>query len=229
MFSDVDHEVFEVESGARVTLVYALVATGRERVDPSWASRFAPILASVRSLVLPDRRPIMIACTRHVIGLDEQLVHGLDALRGIDRDIADALVEAGFAVTVRTCLAAHENDPPRPDARPRLHYQGYNVALAFARLASPFSQTDVEELQSCATFVQPVGDYGGYCDDQVSDLRPWLDEALPDANWLVRRTAAATLMCEIEFATDGFVGNAACDAHLYKLAALEVSRRNASS
>lgn len=226
MFSDVDHAVLEVESGARVTLVYALVATGRERVDPSWADRFAPILAVAQRLELADRRPIMIPCTRHVIGPDDQLVHGLDALRGTDRDIADALVQAGFAVVVRTCLAAREHECV-PDPAPRLRYAGYDD-VAFARLATPFLQADVEKLECCATFVRPSGDGGGYFEDEVSDLRPYLDEELPHENWLVRRTAAATLLCDIEFATDGYVGNCACDAYLYKLAALEVSRRAGS-
>ncbi len=165
----------------------------------------------------------MIPCTRHVIGLDDQLVHGLDALRGTDRDIADALVGAGFAVVVRTCLAARDHEH-NPEPVPRLRYAGYDD-VAFARLASHFLQADVERLEPCATFVRPCGDGGGYFEEEVSDLRPYLDEGLPHANWLVRRTAAATLLCDIEFATDGFVGNGACDAYLYKLAALEVSGR----
>jgi hypothetical protein len=42
---------------------------------------------------------------------------------------------------------------------------------------------------------------------------------------VIRRAAAATLLRAVDFADDGFVGNAAYEAYLYKLAAIEVTRR----
>ena len=47
---------------------------------------------------------------------------------------------------------------------------------------------------------------------------------VPATSWIIRRNAAATLIREIDFAPDGFIGNAASPAQIYKLAALEVTR-----
>ncbi len=228
MFSDVDHAVLPVESGFRVTLVYALLRTDRDRRDPSWPKRFGRVHAAVAALQLPPETPtILIACSRHVIGLDDEVVQGVETLRGADRELAQAFVDHGFRVRVRTCLAASDAEDEDNDfegAPARLKPVGFHE-VSFARLAAQLTKDDSSTLEPCITFDAPMGDGGGYEDDEVSDLRPMLAPPLPPEAWIVRRTAAATILGAIEFATDGFVGNGAVESYLYKLAALEVERR----
>ena len=48
---------------------------------------------------------------------------------------------------------------------------------------------------------------------------------MPASRWIFRRTAVATFRRALDLAEDRFVGNAAYGAFLYRLAALEVTRR----
>ena len=221
-FSDVDHEVTPVESGARVTLVYSLALSDRVRTDKSWHERIAKVAASARRLQLPEIGPLMIACTRHVIALDGPQPQGIETLRGVDRDLADVLVSSGFHVTVRTCLVARDREFDDTGASSRFRNEG---ELYFARLDRPLLEPDIAALLDCVTFQPSLGDGGGILDEDNSNLEPYLVDTVPVYNWIIRGTAAATLIREVEFAGDGFIGNAASDAYLYKLAALEVTRR----
>ncbi len=222
MYGDVDHSVSAVESGARVTLVYALVRTGRERDDPDWSRRFAAVDACARHLQLTDG-PVMIACTRLVIGDERATEFGFDALRGADRELADALVVAGWRVRVRVCLAARDCEDGSEALPPKLRPRGWQE-VSFARLVRPLTEAELATRRDCVTFVTPWGDGGGYFEDEVTSLESLLDKPLADERWLVRRSAAAAFVCALEFAGDGFVGNGAYDAYLYRLAALEVTR-----
>jgi hypothetical protein len=222
MYGDVDHAVLAVESGARVTLVYALLRTGRDRDDPAWTRRFAAVEACARRLALPDG-PAMIACTRHAVCPDDATELGLDALRGADRELADALLRAGCELRVRACIAAWECEDGAPPSPPMLRPRGWQE-VTFARLVRPLTEADLAARLECVTFVRPCGDGGGFFEEETTNLEAHLAPPLPPERWLVRRAAAATLLCEIEFASDGFVGNAAVESYLYRLAALEVTR-----
>lgn len=221
LFSDVDHEITPVESGARVTLVYALAMSDRVRRDNGWHDRIAAVAASARRLQLPETGPLMIACARHVIALDGPQPQGIETLRGVDRDLADALEDAGLHVAVRTCLVARDLEDDSASSS-RFRAEG---ELFFARLDRPFLETDIAALLDCVTFQQSSGDGGGVMDEDNSNLEPYLVDTVPVENWIIRGTAAATFIRAVEFAGDGFIGNAANDAFLYKLAALEVTRR----
>jgi hypothetical protein len=217
---DLDHAVLPVESGARVTLVYALVRTGIDREDAGWSRRFAAVEASVRGLRCADG-PVMIACSRHAVGTEDSLVLGINALRGADRELAAVLVRAGLQVRVRACLAASECEDGHAAFPPRLKFIGWRTVV-FARLARPIPAAT--SFLDCVTFVQPSGDGGGFFDEETTCLEPYLDAPIPAEHWLVRRAAAVTLIGELEFASDGFVGNAASETYLYRLAAIEVTR-----
>lgn len=222
-YGDVDHAVAPVTAGARVTLVYALLRTGRDRADPDWSRRFAAVDACVRRLTDGDL-PLMIPCTRLAVCLDDATVLSLDVLRGADRELADALTRAGLTVRVRACLAARDREDGSDASPPQLTARWLSD-VAFARLARPLTEADLAGRRPCVTFVAPVGDGGGYFEHEVTSWEALLDAPLPAERWLVRRTAAATLVSELEFAGDGYVGNAAYEAFLYRLAALEVTRR----
>lgn len=93
-------------------LVYALWRSDLPRNTPGFSAQYAVVREQARQLVPdPAGRPLMIACARQVIGDDEVEVP-ITALRGTDREIAEALLDAGFSVRVRTYLAALEVAPP---------------------------------------------------------------------------------------------------------------------
>ena len=218
IFSDVDHAIMPVTAGYRVTLVYSLLLTDRPRADRVRDERTVALRAAASQLQLPADGPLMIACTRHVIAIDGEQPQPIETLRGADRDIADVLVEAGYAVTVRTCIAARnvESDRAAPFSREDEVY--------YARLARPLFIKEVEALLDCVVFDNARGDGGGYFDDDASSLSPWIASRVGAANWMIRSTALVTFMRAVDFADDGFVGNGAYETHLYKLAALEVHR-----
>jgi hypothetical protein len=180
----------------------------------------ADVRRELADLELPAEGPLVLACAREVIGLDDPQPLTLDALRGVDRDLADELVSAGFAVTVRTCLAAREVEdyPAKTTA--------WNMTapdLYFARLREPFTDRDVANLLEAVTFVQASCDGGGYLEDETTDLSDRVD-AIDTQNWLMRPGSIATFLAKRDFSNYGLVGNDAPETYLYKLAALEISR-----
>lgn len=222
VFGDLDHAIEHVELGHRVTLVYSLFETDRPRVGRDHERRLAVVRRVASALVLPDEGPLMIACTRHVIGIDGPQPLSLGALRGADREIADVLVEAGFRVGVRTCVAAreHYDEPPATTEFARTDSE-----MSYARLHRPLLAHEVEALLECVVFDDNFyADGGGYMDHEVSSLQPWILDRVWVGNWLFRKHAVATYLRTVQFAGDGFVGNAASETFLYKLAALEVTR-----
>jgi hypothetical protein len=192
-----------------------------------WDARISALRASASRLRLPGPGPVMIACTRHVIAMDGEQPQGIETLRGADREIADVLVSCGFAVNVRTCIAARSAEYDEPGTPPRFHGDGDSDGeVFFGRLGRPLLDGDLAELLACVTFeAQAYGDGGGYDDSEASSLAPYLVDTVPVESWVIRTTAAATLLRAIEFSDDGYVGNNAYEAYLYKLAALEVTRR----
>lgn len=219
MFSDVDHANEPVEDGARVTLVYSLAVSERTREDRDRDRRVAALTERLRHLQLPEQGPLMIACTRHVIALDGPQPQAVTTLRGADRDVAEALQRAGFSVAVRTCVAAQNVED----------YPGENLGpsgeVHFARLRHPLLPHEVDALLECVVFdEQGCGDGGGYNDGDESSLAPWIADRVPAANWVFRTLAASTFLRAFDFADDDFIGNGAIGVHLYKLAALEVTR-----
>lgn len=119
LFTDVDHSIEPVKTGARVTLVYALHRTERARTDATWTARRAALAQACRSLA-PPRWPLMIACGRHAVaepGTEQP--QDITTLRGLDRDLAEVLAEAGYGVGVRACIAPVANYDPEPCRRAR--------------------------------------------------------------------------------------------------------------
>ena len=224
VFSDAEHEIEMVTSGNRVTLVYSLGLSDLFREDNTHRERIEEIQRIARGLELPEFRPLMIACTRHIIGLDsEQQPQGIGVLRGADYDIALALQHCGYDVKVRTCVAARSAEYDEDGAPPRF---SSDTEIYFARLRHPLLDHDVAQLLAAVTFErEPWGDGGGFDGDEASTLAPFVLDTVPVEWWIVRRTAAATFLRATNFADDGYVGNAAFEAYLYKLAALEVTRK----
>ncbi len=208
LFSDVDHEIEPVISGARVTLVYALHRTDEPRRDAKAKQRQDLVKRATGALASHGRWPVLIPCARRVIAEpDAQQPMPLDSLRGADRDVADALVEAGFRVSVRACMAAIPNyDNPQP-------WPATNGMFGITRLNAVPPMEVVENL------ADGVGGIEDYILDDVH-----LDQCA------IRRNAAAILVHENgTWAIDGMdFGNEGFDALLYSLAALEVEKPKAA-
>jgi hypothetical protein len=206
LFSDVDHEIEPVKSGTRITLVYALHRTTQPRSDAGATTRQAVVRRAVSALSAQTKWPVMIACGRQVIAEpDAKQPQAIDSLRGADRDIADALVQAGYHVTVRACMAGipNYNEPPRWPATAGLWSIARLKAVPPAEL---LANMDDEGLAA------EIDDY-------------MLDQVRID-QWAIRSSAAAMLVHEHGcWAEDGMAfGNEGFEALLYTLAALEVSK-----
>ena len=210
LFSDVDHEIKPVKSGARVTLVYALHRTATPRTDKAATTRRELIKSGVKELKLPKGGTLMIACGRHAIA-EANTLQPMDitTLRGADRDIADALVEAGFGVAVRACIAAvgtgWGDDAP--------------AATSFPSLQNMFELTRLKAVPPMSV-ISELGDE--VYDPEIDDYR--LDSVRMD-QCVFRKAAVATLAYEnASWAEPGNFGNEDYQAHLYTIAALEVTK-----
>jgi len=230
MFTDVDHAVLPVRTGARVTLTYALARSGVTRDDRAWDERMSHVVREIDDLEMPEetaygRRsratpsPLFVPCARHVILRDGQQASSVDDLRGVDRDLADAFVKAGYRVTVRVCLAARRLEELVHTTNPAWDATAPEVYLA--RLRGPFTDDDVRALRDGVTFVPASPDGGGLLDHETSDLSDLCD-AIPDQAWLARPASIATFLTQREFCEYGLVGNDAADSFLYRLVCLEV-------
>jgi len=208
MFSDADHEVQPVTSGARVTLVYSLTQSDRPREDKERAKRMEKIGKLAEKL--PSKSPLMIACTRHVITDGSSALQEVDVLRGMDREIADLLIDAGHKVNVRSCITATESD------------SGFGTDLwSISRLSKPIPPKEFAKADDCVTF----GDSADYDGEEMPalNLGKYILDAISTEQWVIRKNAATTLACEAEmFSEDGYFGNEGYEAHIYTLAALEV-------
>ena len=208
LFTDVDHSIETVKSGSRVTLVYALHRTDEPRADATWTARRAALREAARSLA-PPRWPLMIACGRHAIAEPgTKQPQDIATLRGLDRDLAEVLVEAGYSVGVRACIAPVANYDPEPVAPGT--FPLVNTLWAVTRLKE-VPPPDV---------IEALGEEGGY------EIEDFMHDSVPLDQWLVRTNAAATLAHEnAQWAEQGSFGNEGYEAILYTLAAIEVTKR----
>ena len=208
LFTDVDHSIEAVKSGSRVTLVYALYRTDKPRTDATWTARQATLQQVCRSLA-PPRWPLMIACGRHALAEPgTKQPQSIETLRGLDRDLADVLVEAGYRVGVRACIAPVANYDPAPVA-----------PGAFPRGQNLWGVTRLSEIPP-AEVMANMGDEG-----TAYEIEEYMVDSVAMDQWLVRNNAAATLAHEnAEWAEQGNFGNEGYAAILYTLAALEVTK-----
>ena len=210
LFGDVDHEVRPVTAGSRVTLVYSLSRSNRLREDPKRAA----LMAKLRDAIELPSGTLMIACARQVIAetANKGAVQSIDTLRGFDRDIADVLVAGGFDVVVRPCVFASESEST---------FDAYSIA----RLQTPIPPKVLSKMDSVVTFSETADCDGEDMTEHSTCLGPYILDQVAIENWVIRRAASATLIHEAEmFSDDGYFGNEGYAAHIYTLAALEVTR-----
>ena len=205
LFSDVDHEIEAVKSGARVTLVYALHRTDEPRSDTKAKARQELVRKAATALSRQAQWPVMIPCGRHVIAEpDAKQPLAIEVLRGADLEIAEALIAAGFRVEVRACMAAIPNyDAPQP----------------WPATEGLFGLTRLKAVPPLDVFDALADGVGGEIEDYI------LDEVMLE-QCAIRNSAAAMVVHEnAQWAVAGMdFGNEGFDALLYSLAALEVSK-----
>lgn len=205
LFSDVDHEIEAVKSGTRVTLVYALHRTEQPRSDARATQRQAVVKRAAQALSGQRAWPVLIACGRHVIAEpEEKQPMSIDVLRGVDRDIAEALEDAGYKVAVRACIAAIPNyDDPQP----------------WPDTTNMFEITRLKAVPPLDVYDALADGIGGGIEDYLLD-----EVMLPQC--AIRRTAAATVLHErATWAVGGMdFGNEGFDALLYSVASIEVTK-----
>jgi hypothetical protein len=217
LFSDVDHEVKPVTSGARVTLVYALTLSDRPRADATRDERLAKLRAAASAIEL-DTEPLMISCTRLII-TDGDQPQSIDVLRGTDREIAETLAACGLDVNVRACLVGRDEDAPFPPTP---------NTWAITRLAKQLPPDVLEKLDDVDAMVsftnEADGDEGNE-GDYATLLGDFVHDYVVMANWIVRTRTAGSLIFEGLYSETGYFGNEASIGLLYTFAAIEVSKR----
>ena len=220
LFSDVDHEVKPVTKGSRITLVYSLIRTDVPRGDAVSKAR-REILRTVADNMGDVRWPVMIACSRQII-IEDNAWPEVSALKGMDRDIAEVFVEAGYDVTVRACMFAsqinaHGGMPDMGDV-----YQ-------MMRLKKPITKKAIQKFDDILTFAETLtSDEGEFEEDEVENmsLAKFIDDEIGMDHWVFRARAEATMIHAASmFSDDGYFGNEAYEAFLYTLAALEISHK----
>lgn len=221
LFSDLDHAVEQVKSGARVTLVYSLSRSTRPRTDPARDAKLAKLRAAVGKVTIDKDKPLMIACTRQIV-TDGTQPQSIDTLRGTDREIADAFADAGFTVAVRACIVGDNEeggDHSFPDAQ---------EMYAITRLSNAIPAHVIAEMHDAVSFSDEV-DMSEYAEDgDDEDIGTALGEYVLDYvamdSWVIRKRAAASVIYEGMYSETGYFGNEASMGHIYSLAAIEVTK-----
>jgi hypothetical protein len=221
LFSDLDHSIKPIKSGARVTLVYSLSLSQRPRIDAMRDKQLAKLREVARGLKIPKQAPLMVACTRQVV-TDGKQPQPIDTLRGTDREIADTLREAGFDVVVRACIAG---DGEEGGTR---RFPDPAGIWAITRLSKALPDAVVAGMDSIVSFTDSVA-----ADDEIPDdadlgatlLGEYVLDTVNMDRWVIRKRAAATIVYEGMYSETGYFGNEASSGHIYTLAAIEVSGR----
>ncbi|MBA3502209.1 MAG: 2OG-Fe(II) oxygenase, partial [Deltaproteobacteria bacterium] len=148
LFSDLDHAIKPVTSGSRVTLVYSLSRSDRPRTDAGRDKRLAGVRTAIDGLKLAPKQPLFVACTRQIVTNGKQ-PQPIDSLRGTDREIADAFVDAGFDVAVRACLIGDDQEGNAP------RFPNTQNIWGVTRLAKALDQTPLPA-ESMVTFSDSI-------------------------------------------------------------------------
>jgi hypothetical protein len=222
LFSDLDHAIKPVTSGARVTLVYSLSRSQRTRTDAARDKKLAALRAAAGAVKVGKDRPLLIACTRQIV-TDGTQPQPIASLRGTDREIADTFVDAGFDVAVRACLVG--DDQEGTPQFPPPHIWG------ITRLAKAVPAEVVAGMDSIVSFTDDVVADDDYGDEDLGAtmLGEYVLDMVEIDRWVIRSRAAATVIYEGMYSDTGYFGNEASVGHIYSLAAIEVTPRKAKA
>jgi hypothetical protein len=225
LYGDVDHRIETVTEGARVTAVYALTVVHN---DAAPLERVATVREALRAVLadhelLPSGGDLVIPCARQVIASttpDAPLE--LRGLRGLDRDLVDLFVSEGLNVVLRPCIGVVAADA---GGRASSQFEQIGADLMCAeRLAKPIPKVARDGFAEMVTFARrAVFDDGEGETDDATTLAKYLHRSKREEVWATRRRAAGTRIHEALFSEDGHFGNEHFEAHIYSLAALEVS------
>ncbi len=220
LFSDVDHAIEEVTSGARITLVYSLSRSPRTRTDAASAGKLAKLRAAVSGMEIDNQ--LMIACTRQIV-TDGTQPQSIDTLRGTDREIADTFIEAGFNVAVRACIVGGRDEGGEPG------FPDLEDAYGVTRLSKAIPNDVIAKMDDIVSFsdeidLEEYGEEGEESEAGVA-LGSYVLDYVDMDRWVIRERAHASVIYEGMYSESGYFGNEATFGHIYTLAALEVSKR----
>jgi hypothetical protein len=222
LFSDLDHAIKPVTSGARVTLVYSLSRSTRARTDAARDKKLAALRTAAAAVKLTKDRPLLIACTRQIV-TDGTQPQSIASLRGTDREIADTFVDAGFDVAVRACLVGDDQEGAPQFPPPHL--------WGITRLSKAVPAEVVAGMGSIVSFTDDVAADDDYGDEDLGAtlLGDYVLDMVEMDRWVIRARAAATVIYEGMYSDTGYFGNEASVGHIYSLAAIEVTPRKAKA
>lgn len=214
LFGDVDHDIADVKTGHRITLVYTLALSGAPRVDPQQDAHKMTLQDAIIALQSATEQlpaELYIACSRMANAPATGLIT-LDGLRSVDRLIADAFIGCGYQVAVHEVLIGAGDDTRK---FPSDFWAAYAI-----RKPIPAELLDGEALSFTD---HPEDDEGG--GDYITSIEPYLAELAESgvANWIVRAKAGATVVFDGLYAENGYFGNEASYGQIYKVAALQVT------
>jgi hypothetical protein len=222
IYGDVNHEIHEVTSGARITLVYALSLGAprsnahRKAVVDEMTDAMIHLVddpSAPRSFVVPCRHLMIVPRDRAAFPFP------LEVLRGDDRMIADAFSRCGAKVEVIEMLTlGYEDD-----------LVGDDVVVQTMMPIPPFSDTmDVIVPIPADVFAHPAlsldDDPGGWDGEELSVgvLAPYVTWQRDRPVMATRKKARALLAYDGMWSATGYFGNEYGYTHVYRIAGLRV-------
>jgi hypothetical protein len=225
-FGDVDHQIEEIWSGARVTLTYLLRRGNGGRPMPETANEdLAPRVQEAWSEVLTDRSFLpkggflAYPCC-HLYHQDARFQRkqnpitrqSVTMLKGRDHRVAAAALQAGLKVAFHPYMFENCADETwQLDRFPTRQEQ--------ARLGSQVDSTDLENALPIRASSEQEGDFGVTWLEPppTSDDSSWRAESEDDSG-----LPAAAHLHSCEYCPWGYFGNEASEVDLYTFAALHI-------
>jgi hypothetical protein len=222
IYGDVNHEIHEVISGARITLVYSL-SLGAARPDARRKALVDEMIDAMIHLVDDASAPrsFVVPC-RHLIVAPRdgsEFPLPLEALRGDDRMIADAFSRCGAKVEVIEMLTLGWEDELDSD----------DIVVPTMMPMPPFSDTmDVTKPIPAEVFGHHAlsldDDPGGWDGEEltVGILGPYVTWQRSRPVMATHKKARALLTYDGMWSATGYFGNEYSYTHVYRIAGLRV-------
>jgi hypothetical protein len=222
IYGDVNHEIHEVISGARITLVYSL-SLGAARTDPKRKALVDEMTDAMIHLFDDPSAPrsFVVPCRHLIIAPRDntEFPLPLEALRGDDRMIADAFSRCGAKVEVIEMLTLGWEDELDSD----------EIVVPTMMPVPPFSDTmDVTKPIPAEVFSHQAlsldDDPGGWDGEElaVGILAPYVTWQRDRPVMATRKKARALLTYDGMWSATGHFGNEYSYTHVYRIAGLRV-------
>ncbi|MFT3694443.1 MAG: 2OG-Fe(II) oxygenase [Kofleriaceae bacterium] len=228
IYGDVNHEISEVLSGERITIVYSL-SLGAPRTDQKRKALVDEMTDAMIHVVEDEwaTRDFILPCRHLIITPRGDVAYPLpiDVLRGDDRIIADAFARCGANVSVVEILtfgAEHvaEDAPPVPSIQKVPQLATHTLDVIKAMPASMFDH------RALAGRSEGDGDTFGWYEDgdplDVGVIEPYVTWHRAEHELVIRQKARALLAFDGMWSATGYFGNEYSHTHVYRIAGIRV-------